>query len=616
MKRTFFGCVLIAGAAWAAPQGAVSTETRPCAFTNEAGQVLLYRAHVPEPAPEPAPLVLFLHGAGERGNDNTAQLVHGVKPLLDYFAKRRERVYLLAPQCEPNRRWAEVDWSAPAHVFPRETSPMMTRVLQLLEKTIATENVDPTRVYVAGLSMGGYGTWDILCRRPDLFAAGMPLCGGGDPHQAYRLRDMPILAAHGTEDTAVPTVRSRDMVAALRLLDAPIRYVEYPGCGHNCWSPAFGDAALLDWLFAHRRVTALPRAAYLAPRADETDVWEVAPDALTPAAYLERLRACGAALRRARPNARVVCRRDRTSAAFASALDAFGEGEEYEYRAGPAVRTLTGTLEGPVLFAGSGRAVLLGRDGEERASWTGCGNIHCVYRTATDLWWSNGAVWRRPLAGGEPVCVWRAPNEVGGGVLGFELQPDGAVVMAVNSTREIVELAPPPAFPPQAGYAVRRRFKVDARAAGGKEPGAHGALRLVHKTARGTYLTCCAGAACVREYDAAGKLVWEQAAAPFVFDCLRRANGNTLVSHLDGITEFTPDHRVAWKFACADLPELKLANLCGIRERRNGNLVVGTWNRGSRARTQATVFEITRDKTCVWAYYGADANAMTAARVD
>ena len=113
-----------------------------------------------------------------------------------------------------------------------------------------------------------------------------------------------------------------------------------------------------------------------------------------------------------------------------------------------------------------------------------------------------------------------------------------------------------------------------------------------------------------------GKLLWKQPAPPFAFDCLRRATGNTIVSHLDGVTEFTPDHQKAWSFSCADAPDLKLAHICGIQERRNGNLVLGTWSNGSSAREKATACEITRDGKVVWSYAADDANSMTAFRVD
>ena len=592
--------------------------TVPLAYTNEAGEVLLYRRaeSFGRAGVRPSPLVLFLHGAGERGSDNAAQLKHGVGPILDFFAERNEPVCLLAPQCPEGRKWVEVDWAAASHAMPPEASVSMRLALALVEKTIRTRNIDPSRVYVTGLSMGGFGTWDAISRRPDLFAAAMPICGGGDPRQAWRFREMPVFAVHGDADTVVPPARTREMVAALWKVGGRVSFIEYPGCGHGSWGPAYSDKELLGRFFGHTKKDALPCLSWLSRRTDEPDVWEADAGMLTPEAFLERVRQVGVALRRASAAAQVAVRRDKVKPEFAAALDAFGEGEEYVWRDGPAANPLKGMMDGPLLYAGSGRAVLVGEDGAVLRRWDGCGNIHCVRKTADHLYWSNGRLWRVPLAGGAPELVWRAVDEAGGGVLGFEMEPDGAIVMAVNSTCEIVELAPQAAFPSTAPRRERVRFKVDARDSAGKLPGRHARLRLVRKMSEGTYLVCCAGAACVREFDRKGRLVWEQPAPPFAFDCARRANGNTLVSHLDGVTEFTPDHRVAWSFRCADAPELKLANVCGIQERRNGNLVLGTWSNGSPAREKATICEITRDKKIVWSYAADDANSMTAFRVD
>ena len=225
--------------------------TTPCAYTNAAGEVLLYRCAAPQRAR--APLVLFLHGAGERGNDNAKQLKHAVGPILDFFARKGESVCLLAPQCPEGRKWVEVDWSAPSHVMPAQPSDPLRLALELVDKTIREQDIDPARVYVTGLSMGGFGTWDALCRRPELFAAGMPVCGGGDPQQVARFRTVPVYVVHGGADKVVPTARSRAMVSALWGVDGHVLYTEYPGCGHNSWGPAFSDDALLTRFFSQKR---------------------------------------------------------------------------------------------------------------------------------------------------------------------------------------------------------------------------------------------------------------------------------------------------------------------------------------------------------------------------
>jgi len=150
-------------------------------------------------------------------------------------------------------------------------------------------------------------------------------------------------------------------------------------------------------------------------------------------------------------------------------------------------------------------------------------------------------------------------------------------------------------------------------------PGLHGRFRMIRKTAAGTYLVCCSTANTVREFDAHGRLLWEQETprlasghAPLAFDARRRANGNTLISHLGGITEFTPAHEAVWRVTCADLPALALDNLCGIEELPNGNLVVGTYANGRPDGSRTTAFEITRDKKVVWSYRATgDRNMMT-----
>ena len=255
--RLLATALAIAGAAVAEIDPFAATEPR--AYTNEVGEVLLYRCGRSGLRPsqkegeKPMPLVLFLHGAGERGSDNAAQLKHAVGPILDFFARKGEPVCLLAPQCPEGRKWVEVDWSAPSHVMPAQPSDPLRLALELVDKTIREQDIDPARVYVTGLSMGGFGTWDALCRRPELFAAGMPVCGGGDTQQVARFRTVPVYAVHGGADKVVPTARSRAMVSALWGVGGRVLYTEYPGCGHNSWGPAFSDDALLTRFFSHTR---------------------------------------------------------------------------------------------------------------------------------------------------------------------------------------------------------------------------------------------------------------------------------------------------------------------------------------------------------------------------
>ena len=214
-----------------------------------------YRFHAPA-RPEPGkayPLVLLLHGAGERGTDNRAQLKWGADELVRWFQAKGEEFYFVAGQVPNGKLWVEVDWSATGHAMPPAPSESMAGLIDLVEDLFKTAAIDRSRVYVTGISMGGYGTWDLLCRKPEWFAAGMPICGGGDPAHAERIRDVPIWAFHGDADTAVPVCRSRKMTAALWEIGGKVRYREYYGYGHNVWSATYGDKAVLDWFFGNRR---------------------------------------------------------------------------------------------------------------------------------------------------------------------------------------------------------------------------------------------------------------------------------------------------------------------------------------------------------------------------
>jgi predicted peptidase len=224
-------------------------------YQEASGKTLPYRLLAPaklEPGRQ-YPLVLFLHGAGERGTDNERQLVHGVAAFASAEARRQYPCYLVAPQCPAGARWVEVDWGAEAHRQPAAPSEPLRLTLALLEALAKELPLDRRRVYVTGLSMGGFGTWDILSRRPELFAAAVPICGGGDEATVERIAKIPVWVFHGATDGVVRPSRSRNMVAALRKAGGEPKYTEYPKEGHASWGPAYRDPELLRWLFAQRR---------------------------------------------------------------------------------------------------------------------------------------------------------------------------------------------------------------------------------------------------------------------------------------------------------------------------------------------------------------------------
>jgi predicted peptidase len=199
------------------------------------------------------PLVVFLHGAGERGTDNEKQLIHGVPQFATKANREKYPCFLIAPQCPEGKRWVEVDWSADRHTQPKEPGEVGRLTLGLIEKEMKDLPIDPKRVYIAGLSMGGYGTWDLVARRPDLFAAAVPVCGGADEATAPKIKDLPVWAFHGAKDTTVKPDRSRNMIAALKKAGGTPKYTEYPDVGHNSWDPAFADPKLYEWLFAQTK---------------------------------------------------------------------------------------------------------------------------------------------------------------------------------------------------------------------------------------------------------------------------------------------------------------------------------------------------------------------------
>jgi predicted peptidase len=227
----------------------------PRDFADQAGNVLKYRLLKPANynPNQKYPLVIFLHGAGERGNDNKIQLVHGMKDFLDAERRKSMPCYVLAPQCPAGKKWVEVDWSSDTSTIPEKVSDSLGLTIELVKSMIETAAVDPNRIYITGLSMGGYGTWDALARHPEMFAAAAPICGGGDPSTVARFKNIPLWAFHGDEDKAVKVERTRAMIEALKTAGGEPKYTEYPGVGHDSWTATYKNPEFHQWLFTQRR---------------------------------------------------------------------------------------------------------------------------------------------------------------------------------------------------------------------------------------------------------------------------------------------------------------------------------------------------------------------------
>jgi len=162
------------------------------------------------------PLVICLHGAAGRGTDNEARGIEAYAVLKTPDMQAKHPAFLLAPQCDKGFQWVDAPWAKGSYNLDQVTeSVYMKKVHALILQVTKDYPVDKTRIYVTGQSMGGFGTWNLILNHPELFAAAIPICGGGSPAHAERIKNIPIQFFHGAKDTTVPTIASRDMAAAL-----------------------------------------------------------------------------------------------------------------------------------------------------------------------------------------------------------------------------------------------------------------------------------------------------------------------------------------------------------------------------------------------------------------
>lgn len=224
-------------------------------YEAEPFRYLLLPPHGGVEAGKTYPLILFLHGAGERGNDPQKLMPHFPTQMARPEWRERFPCFLLVPQCRDGKQWVNAPWSDQESTpLAEEPSGDLQMAMAVLEISLETLPVDRSRVYLTGLSMGGFGAWELAMRHPDLFAALAPCCGGGDESQVARLKDLPIWTAHGDADRVVWPIRSQRMVEALRKAGNDLQYTEYPGVGHNSWTPFFGDPdGVVPWLFEQRK---------------------------------------------------------------------------------------------------------------------------------------------------------------------------------------------------------------------------------------------------------------------------------------------------------------------------------------------------------------------------
>ena len=208
------------------------------------------------------PLILFLHGAGERGNDNDKQLVHGASFFADSTNREQFPAVVIFPQCPEKDYWARIETTTDAQgkrsfFFKPKLEPThaMTILLAYLDQLLQQKWTEQSRIYLGGLSMGGMGTFELLYRKPDVFAAAFPICGGGDPETTkIYAKKVPVWVFHGEVDAVVPIELSVKMVESLKNNGAEPRFTIYPEVNHNAWDYVFQEKDLLPWLFSNRKL--------------------------------------------------------------------------------------------------------------------------------------------------------------------------------------------------------------------------------------------------------------------------------------------------------------------------------------------------------------------------
>lgn len=208
----------------------------PAKFSRSLNVEMEYLLSLPEnyEQEEKWPLILFLHGAGERGNDLEKVKVHGPPKLI--AAGQKFPFIVVSPQCAKDRWWQAVELSL------------------LLDEIVEKYQVDEDRIYVTGLSMGGFGTWSLVQHAPHRFAAIAPICGGGDRQFVKQYKHVPIWIFHGAKDRAVPVERSLEMADALKKQQASPKLTIYPNAEHDSWTETYNNPELYTWFLSHRRV--------------------------------------------------------------------------------------------------------------------------------------------------------------------------------------------------------------------------------------------------------------------------------------------------------------------------------------------------------------------------
>ncbi len=234
---------------------------------------LPYRFHIPSATPPEKgfPVLIHLHGLNEGGFDNESQLSVGMELIHSVLSQKSDEAIVIVPQA--GTKWVDCQPSVGTYsVDGLPVNPYLSAVMELLEQFKKDYAIDATRIYVSGISMGGYGTWDLLARYPNTFAAAIPVCGGGDPTKAHLMTDVAIRTFHSSDDPIVPVQGTRAMVEAINDAGGNVIYQEYTNLSHSCWTTALRSVSLMAWMFRQSRTTQTPDTPPSAPTYNLGDV--------------------------------------------------------------------------------------------------------------------------------------------------------------------------------------------------------------------------------------------------------------------------------------------------------------------------------------------------------
>ncbi len=231
-------------------------------FIYQTGKILPYRILYPENynRKKKYPVIMFLHGSGERGNDNEKQLIHGANLFLRDDIRKAFPAIVIFPQCPRESRWVTVNVDSSTRGikmwfdYTNEPNWPLNAVYELLRTIVKQEAVQKQQLYITGLSMGGMGSFEMVYRFPNTFAAAVPICGGGDTlHYDSRVRKTAFRIFHGEADPVVPVEQSLWMINKLKKLNVHVEYKVYPDVGHDSWTNVFAEPDYISWMMQWKK---------------------------------------------------------------------------------------------------------------------------------------------------------------------------------------------------------------------------------------------------------------------------------------------------------------------------------------------------------------------------